>query len=1105
MHLNSLLNRGMIAALLALVPVRSAHAQAPGAARVLEAGKTIEDVLPPDQTRSFQIGISAGEYLRITIEKANLNVAARVLGPDGAEEMVVNSAEGGYPEIAFSLVSRGGNYQLEIHRIGKSDAEGNYRVSASAARPALPEDEKRASAERAYAHGEQRKDDFSIDVLHQRLGQYETALSLWHELADGEQEAVTRSRIGGVYANLSQPTKALEYLLKALPAIRAAGDQRAEAFTLHAIGASYANRGDLAKALEYQQGELLLSQKLGDKARQAAALQNIGNTYGKMGDNTRSLDYYRRSLVLWRALGNRGNEAEALHHIGCVYIDSGEPQKGLDYLLNQALPLRRAVGNHRREALTLQVIGVAYDQLGDPQNAQDYYRQALSTARTYKDKSQEAEARAHLGEHYLLLNEPERALEYLNPALFVRRQLEDRLGEATTLYLLGTAYRELGEMRKALAQQQYALRLYDAMSNHAGGVEVYLEMGAIYSALHEPQLAVKYYNRARVYASANPDMNDEALALLGLGSVYTSMGYVRTSLQYLNRAYQLVHAREPMTEAGVLYELARAERSAHHLSTALDHVNAALGLTEHLRGAIPSSDVRASYLASVRERYELKIALLMQLQRLHPTEDFDAQALEASEHARVRSLLDVLAESPADIHQGVEPELLERERSLQTALKAKAGYRIQLLSDKHTEQQASDLEKEISTLTTEYEETEAQIRERSPRYAGLTQPQTLTLAEIQHLLDPDTTLLEYWLGEEGSYLWVVTPNSLESYSLPKRTEIESAARKAYAELSVNNPAAGNAFTLALGRMLLSPIAQSVHGKRLVIVAEGTLQYIPFAALRAAQTVPLISTNEVVALPSISTLALQRAEMKDRIPAPRQVAVLADPVFHRNDPRVAGVSGDVPADVIANDRLERSAKESGLMSLDRLPATRREAEAIIGVAGKDSSLEALDFDASLETAISAELSRYRIVHFASHTLLNSRHPELSGIILSLVDHKGKPQDGFLEAHEIYNLKLNADLVVLSACETALGKEIRGEGLVGLARAFMYAGAPRVVATLWRVPDSATAELMKQFYTGIVKQDLPPAAALRQAQVSLSKDKRWSAPYYWAGFTLQGDWK
>ena len=192
---------------------------------------------------------------------------------------------------------------------------------------------------------------------------------------------------------------------------------------------------------------------------------------------------------------------------------------------------------------------------------------------------------------------------------------------------------------------------------------------------------------------------------------------------------------------------------------------------------------------------------------------------------------------------------------------------------------------------------------------------------------------------------------------------------------------------------------------------------------------------------------------------------------------------------------------------RLRFSRAEADAIARLAPEGQRLEAVDFVANRATATSAELSEYRIVHFATHGLVNSQHPELSGIVLSLVDKKGEPQNGFLRLYEIYNLKLNADLVVLSACQTALGKEIKGEGLIGLTRGFMYAGAPRVVASLWRIDDRATAELMTRFYSGMLKDKLRPAAALRAAQVSLlqGQDKRWAAPHYWAAFTIQGEWK
>jgi CHAT domain-containing protein len=275
----------------------------------------------------------------------------------------------------------------------------------------------------------------------------------------------------------------------------------------------------------------------------------------------------------------------------------------------------------------------------------------------------------------------------------------------------------------------------------------------------------------------------------------------------------------------------------------------------------------------------------------------------------------------------------------------------------------------------------------------------------------------------------------------------------------------------------------------------------------------------------------RKQTEARPPAPRLVAVLADPVFDANDARLkqkeAGDAGKndsqkklllqdhndldaISSDPTAADLLTRSATDLGMVArgavyLPRLLSSRQEANNILSVAQAGQSMAALDFDASRATATSPALAQYRIVHFATHGLVNNTHPELSGLVLSMVDENGKQRNGFLGLQEIYNLNLPADLVVLSACETGLGREIQGEGLVGLVRAFMYAGAPRVVASLWKVPDRATAELMKRFYKGMLTDRMRPAEALRQAQWSLSKEKRWSAPYYWAGFTLQGEWK
>jgi CHAT domain-containing protein len=483
----------------------------------------------------------------------------------------------------------------------------------------------------------------------------------------------------------------------------------------------------------------------------------------------------------------------------------------------------------------------------------------------------------------------------------------------------------------------------------------------------------------------------------------------------------------------------------------------------------------------------------------------DAEALQANERARARGLLETLIESRVDIRQGVDAQLLDRERALRQQINDEEMRRVRLQRGKYTGQDLGEIEKRINQLLADYGTVQAEIRVRSPRYAALTQPVPLTPRDIQQrVLDDRTMLLEYALGAEKSYLWVVTKSELKSFVLPKRAVVEAAARRVYDLLLVSNKTqARRPAELALaelGRMILGPAVSLLKKERVVIVADGALEYVPFTALSIDSAYePLIARHEVISLPSASVLDALRRENRQR--APEALAVLADAVFQSDDSRFKA-----HASPGADQRdLMRSAAEAGVVNFPRLPFSRREAEAIVAKAGEPRSLKALDFTASRETVFNTKLDQYRIIHFATHALLNSQHPALSGIVLSLYDEQGRPIDGFVRAHEIYNLKLNADLVVLSACRTALGSEIKGEGLVGLTRGFMYAGTPSVVASLWDVRDEATSELMSCFYEKMFKDRMKPAAALRAAQVSMWKERRWSTPYYWAGFILQGEWR
>jgi CHAT domain-containing protein len=588
-------------------------------------------------------------------------------------------------------------------------------------------------------------------------------------------------------------------------------------------------------------------------------------------------------------------------------------------------------------------------------------------------------------------------------------------------------------------------------------------------------------------------------------------------------------------EAYTLYQAAITQRDKGNLNEARTQIEAAIKIVEDIRTRVTSQELRTSYFASVQNYYQFYIDLLMQLHKKDQSRGYNALALHVSERARARSLLELLTEANADIRQGVEPELLEQERTLQQKLDAVEKRRIELSNEKGTEAQLQALEKETAALLEEYRQVQEQIRRTSPRYAALTQPKPLTLAEIQQqVLDDDTMLLEYSLGEERSYLWAVTKTSITSYELPKREEIETVAKDFYqllnnrdyhlgtrgsldAQARPGSPIGNNETAIKLSQMLIAPVAAQLGNRRLLVVGDGALQYLPFAALptpvvkgRASQgLVPLLVEHEIVNVPSASTLGVLRKETSDRKSAPKAIAVLADPVFGSNDPRLKSSSGQVSGTPLdksnVNSRaLERSAITANV-TFNRLPFTRQEAEQIVALVPTAERMQAFDFAANRAIATNPELQNYRIVHFATHGILNSTQPELSGVVLSLVDEKGMPENGFLRLHDIFNLNLPAELVVLSACETGLGEEVRGEGLVGLTRGFMYAGSPRVVVSLWSVSDRATSELMTKFYKKMLQDGLKPAAALRGAQLEMWQQKQWQAPFYWAAFTLQGEWR
>ncbi|MEG4206766.1 CHAT domain-containing protein, partial [Microcoleus sp. Pol7_A1] len=934
------------------------------------------------------------------------------------------------------------------------------------------------------------------------------------------QEAVTLNNIGQVYSQLGEKQKALEYYSQSLPLNRAVGNRGGEAVTLSSIGSVYSELGEKQKALEYYSQSLPLSRAAGNRAQEAVTLNNIGQVYSQLGEKQKALEYYSQSLLLSRAVGNRGGEAATLNNIGQVYSQLGEKQKALEYY-SQSLLLSRAVGNRGGEATTLNNIGLVYSELGEKQKALEYYSQSLLLSRAVGNRGGEAATLNNIGLVYSQLGEKQKVLEYYSQSLPLSRAVGNRGGEALTLTNIGGVYAELGEKQKALEYYSQSLPLSRAVGDRGGEALTLSSIGIVYSQLGEKQKALEYYSQSLPLFQATGDRRREATTLTGIGLVYSELGEKQKALEYYSQSLPLSRAVDDRAqEASTIFHIAYVKREQNNLTEALKNIENSIKIIESLRTKIASPELRTSYFATVQNYYQFYIDLLMQLHKTQPKLGYDTKALEASERSRARSLLELLQESNANIREGISPALLQQEKSLQQQLDAIEKQRIETISSPNSNATKIDeIDKQRLSLLEQNQQIQTQIRSASPRYAALTQPQPLTLPEIQkQILDENTILLQYSLGRDRSYLWVVTSTGLTSYELPKQVDIETAAKEFLEAITSpiyrNIPQKVAQASANLGQVILQPAAAQLGNKRLLIVPDGVLHYTPFQALTLAQTagqntnVPLIVEHEIITLPSASTLAILRQNYGDRKPPSQTLAILADPVFSPDDDRLKGKLTPETTEKLAlnNLGLSRSLRASNRQwPPQRLPFTRQEAQTISSLFPSASSRQIFDFDASRTTATDGNLANYQIVHFATHGLANSQNPELSGILMSMVDDKGNLVNGFLRLTDIFNLKLAANLVVLSACQSGMGQNVKGEGMVGLTRGFMYAGAQRVAVSLWSVDDEGTAVLMQKFYQKMLQQKLAPAAALRAAQIEMMQQEKWKSPYYWAAFTLQGEWK
>ena len=1132
----------------------------------LELAKPIERDITGGEVHTYNLTLKLDEYAHFDVDQRGIDLAVWTFDPTGKKISEVDAFRVGEKEAIVLLAETAGTYRIEIHTSFPKVPTGRYEIKISGLRPATERDKVSYRGGILIAQAFELEVKQTQETWRKAIAKYEEALPLWKSIKDVAWEANTLYLIAGAYINLAEKQKALDFgnqaVLRAEAAVRDSNEEKrpaalkVQAWALDTFGRANNEFSDRKKAVELFNQALSIRRQLNDRPGLIVTLNNLAIAYQNMGDPRKSLEYLTEIRGLLKDMGDRAKEASFLNNICVIHENIGEYTKALEFC-NQALSIRRELNDERGMATVLNSLGNTYGNTGQYQRALDLYTQSQELYAKFGNDGGQAVEFNNLGWLYASLGDYEKAIEFYNKALEIFRKQGNQFRQGNTLSNIAVNYADLGDFKKALEINLEALKLRIAASNAEGEAVTYSNIASCYSNLGDKQKALEYYRRAiEIHRTRSP--RQLASSLRNMGGVYRELGDTQKATECLNESLEITRRiGDQSGEAGTLSLLARVERDQGKLVDARSHSEAALASVESLRVNLKDRKLRTSFFASVRKYHEVYIDVLMQLHKENPAGGFDVAALEASENARARSLLESLMEAGAEIGQGVDPALVARERTLRQSISDKAELQMRLLSGNHTKEQATNMSRELDALTTEYEQLQTKIRQSSPRYVALTQPVSLTLREIQsRLLDPDTVLIEYALGEDKSYVFLVSSTSLKTFELPKRDEVEKASRGVYDLLTASDRVVPNetleqrskrldqadrdypAAAAALSRMLLGPLASDLKSRRLLIVGEGILQYVPFGALpdpnpgtrgggngetrgmiadrRVAASsdslvgsAPLIASHEVISLPSASVLGVLRRETKDRPGGSKTIAVFADPVFGAQDPRIDSTSKNKTADssslAQAGD-VKRSAEEAGLNGFPRLRFSRQEADQIMRLVSRNNSFEALDFAANKSAATSADLKQYRIVHFATHSLINSRHADLSGIVLSLVDQDGQPQNGFLRLYDIYNMNLSAELVVLSACQTALGKDIKGEGLVGLTRAFMYAGASRVVASLWRTEDRATAVLMNRFYESMLTgKGMSPAAALRKAQLSMWQDQRWKHPRYWAAFTLQGEWK
>ena len=939
-----------------------------------------------------------------------------------------------------------------------------------------------------------------------------TAGNQFRDAGDQLNAARAWNRAGRIQLQLTQPDEAIATYQNALGILRNTSDPQTLVDSLNGLAGVYKHLSECDKANPLLQRALWLSQRNGYVEGEAEGLRNLGYC---QNDMSLALQNAQDSLRLFQSANNKLGIARAYQAVGEFQMIQNSLFESAQSYQN-ALKIAQELQLQNEMAEALINLGFIEYRKGAVQASVSFYTQAQQLIDDEAEPYMMGQIQAGIAETFIESGLVETGIEKYQESLkyyYLTKSPETWIG---IHWGIGRALHRQGKYTEAIAMLNTSRS--EAMSrNYLRVVALNDEfLGRTYYEMNDYETALRHYQAALEEFTRIDNPREAARVVALLGQIYQHQGnFERARRNYQKALASFRKLSDQVNESVTLYALGALELRQNHVDEAEKYLQECIHVTEEMRRVSTSVDLTAAFSARVHQRYEKYIDCMMRKYRASQSENLEIEAFKTSELERARALTELLHATQANLFPGLDPETAMKEKRLRESLRMIENTKVKLLSGKYTKAQIESLEAKYDQLKTEHTQLLTEIRARNPSYEQNIRPTAWELSRIQQQVIPDdqTVLLEYSIGSEKSYLWTITRNEIKSHELPNEAKIAAVADRVSKLLktapspSENTETELTAAAQELAQMILWPAAEELNRNRVIVVADGVLNYIPFQILPSpSNNEPLVASKEIINAPSASILGELQLEAAQRQPATNLLAAFGDPVFVPSNFETkntnSGESTIATAQLLSALRdIHPNGEASDLSTVNRLFYAKQELDTLRKVAG-EKALIVTDYAATRDQFLKTDLTQYSMLHLVTHGFFDPKQPESSGFLLSNVDREGKPLQGFVGLKDIYELRAPVLLVVLSACQTALGDDVRGEGLLGVTRGFMYAGASSVVASLWQVDDEATAELMKLFYSNMLERGMEPGQALRAAQNNIRQRPGWQSPYYWAAFTIQG---